>query len=482
MSYFEILNNTLEKSGFANIKSQSTPQQFYCKDYFAFKKSILNLFNKLEESNIFILTDGHPKLASLGEEGNLDQKILALLKENFNIHHKILSIEANVKPEEIHASEYFLKFVDNLVLAAKSNYKVFIALGSGTITDLLKHSLFKNFPDAVFITIPTALTVTAFTSTFSVLEVQGAKRTSRSKKVDYTFWLEPVLQAAPIELSRAGYGDLLARFVAYGDWYLGYKLGITEHYSEVAFVLMEPFSSPLKDLSKVFSNDYLNESATLLLSSALAMAGIAMSLSGETTPLSGYEHVISHGLDFLRLTSNRELVLHGEQVALGSLASAMTFDWILDFATFDEKKFRTLNEKEADKLILQFLKNAPFKGTEQEAFTINNEQIVSIKKAFLDDYMNKSIKWDEAKAKFPLFLQEFAEIKQHLRNLTIRAAELEILLQNAKLPLFPEGTTPSTTSLEYRWALRFSPFIRTRFSVADFIFWMGEDPCTVAAV
>ena len=28
-----------------------------------------------------------------------------------------------------------------------------------------------------------------------------------------------------------------------------------------------------------------------------------------------------------------------------------------------------------------------------------------------------------------------------------------------QIPIFPEATQPSTSALEYRWALRFSPFL-----------------------
>lgn len=482
MKYFEILNTTLINEGFSDFKKYKIPEQIYCKNYLNFKNILLNILSQLNEKKIFLLTDGQFKLAELNEDINIDQKIQNIFTNEIEIYYKNIAEECNIQPEQIHASEKYLNYIDDCINSIKDNCKVFVALGSGTITDLLKHSLYRTYSKAIFISIPTAMTVTAFTSSFSVIEIDGAKRTRESKQIDYTIWIEPLLQAAPISLSRAGYGDLLARFVAYGDWFLGYKLGISDNYNELAFRLMDPFSIALKELSLTFKHSHLSSAAVSLLSPALAMAGLAMSLSGETTPLSGYEHVISHSLDYLRLTAHRELVLHGEQVALASLASAMTFDWLFDFETFEQNKFRTLNEKEADKLILQLLLKAPYNVAENSFFEIEKKQIESVKNIFLHDYMKKSDKWAVAKNNISFFIKDFPVIKEHLKKLTIRAYELELLLSNANLPIFPEATLPSTSALEYRWALRFSPFIRSRFSIADFIFWIGEDPCAVAAV
>ena len=121
-----------------------------------------------------------------------------------------------------------------------------ITLGSGSITDLVKHALYSQQIPAPFITIPTALTVTAFTSAFAILDFSGAKRTLLSRPVTATFWVEPFLESAPARMSRAGYGDLLARFIAYGDWLIGYRLGVMDRYDEGPYRLMEPFVPGIK--------------------------------------------------------------------------------------------------------------------------------------------------------------------------------------------------------------------------------------------
>lgn len=486
MNWFHLMNQTLQNESIDPNVDKSTPKQFYFKNYSLFHEKINDyLKDILSRStcnmNIFILSDGKFKFAEINRNTSAINCVIQSLDTSFNVIHKVLSVECNAPAEEIHASGYFLEKTIQLV-KAENNCSVFIAFGSGTITDLLKHALFLNHPESIFISIPTAMTVTAFTSSFSVVDIGGAKRTRESKNIDSTFWIEPLLQAAPMQLSRAGYGDLLARFVAYGDWYLAYKLGITEKYNELAYRLMEIFAEPLKKSASIFGQDILSNEAIETNAASLAMAGIAMSLSGETTPLSGYEHVISHALDFLRITSNRPLVLHGEQVALASLTSAMSFDWLIELDEFDLKKMRTMTEKEVEKIINQFLSSAPFFGLEDSSEVIKTEDMSQVKKLFIDDYMRKSNKWNLAKEKFAEFQKEWPEVKNHLSKITMRAHEMALLLELAKLPTYPEATIPTTSALEYRWALRFAPFVRTRFCIADFIFWIGEDTCVVAAI
>ncbi|KAB8028443.1 iron-containing alcohol dehydrogenase [Fluviispira multicolorata] len=492
--WFEKLIKTFENEKIDYLANPNIPKQFYCKEFSDFNSYFFQTLkvslDQSKKNKIFILHDGVFKKSALNSSENIIDKIIEILSENFIVTVKNLSFECQVNSLDIHASEEYLKKTSELIQNEES-CNIFIALGSGTITDLLKHALFISNPNAIFISIPTAMTVTAFTSSFSVVDISGAKRTRPSKLIYATFWIESLLQAAPMQLSRAGYGDLLARFVAYGDWYLGYKLGISEKYDELAFRLMDAYAEPIKQIAKEFGKENLSQSASEISAATLAMAGIAMSLSGETTPLSGYEHVISHGLDFLRLISNRPLVLHGEQVALASLTSAMSFDWIFEIEKFDLKKMRSMSEKDTRQIINHFFNSAPFFGREEEKYLDSERKLFeaqsadtlnSAKEIFIKDYLIKSSKWDISKETFSIFINEWPVIKEYLKKLTIRSNEMQELLELACLPTFPEATTPNTTALEYRWALRFSPFIRSRFCIADFIFWLGEDTCTVGAI
>jgi glycerol-1-phosphate dehydrogenase [NAD(P)+] len=278
-------------------------------------------------------------------------------------------------------------------------------------------------------------------------------------------------------MSRAGYGDLLARFVAYGDWYLGKCLGVMDRYDELAFRLMEPFAPGIKENASGFSRPSLPLPAIECISSSLAMAGIAMSVSGETTPLSGFEHVISHGLDFLRLTAGRELVFHGEQVGLACLTNVRAIDRLMRKERIDPDGWLKQPEKTGLEILEQLIDTAPLSPPGSVSDGELKERISRARREFLAEYEKKSKRWDEElkTGRIDKFVRSWPEIKANLARITLRTAEIEGLIRSAGLPLLPGHTTPPTSEEEYRWAVRFSPFVRSRMNTADLIFWMGEE-------
>jgi len=439
---------------------------------------------------VLLISDGVPKGSGVGESfiDNLVLEILHALKRP--VQHITLSSVMNCAPEHVHAS------VDAVAQLSESlkdlEPSAVLAVGSGSLTDVVKHSLFElKWDDLPFIVLPTALTVTAFTSHFSVLEDAGAKRTRVSRPVDTCLWFAPVLCSAPLEMTRAGYGDLLARFVAYGDWYLAWRFGVAERYDELAFKLMEPLSAQLKSRASDMRNWPVKTSAIEELSAILAMAGIAMSVSGETTPLSGYEHTISHALDYLRLTSHRQLCWHGEQVALASLSSAESYDQLLATERINFENQHPMSEEHIKRTIQRLLATAPYFGPAESGLTPDDrkrgiepmvETISRATEIFTSDYLKKHQKWTQAWSHAKDLALHWDETRAHLRTLVIPADEMRALLNDAGLPVVPEELSQSTTALEYRWAVRFSPFVRARASLADILFWMGEDPAVWALV
>ena len=427
-----------------------------------------------------VFVDGTPKRCS--EKGGFDMDGAfreALVSAGFSVDWIVLSELFNISPKDLHASLHTVEETRSVVRRRVAG--PCLVLGSGSITDVVKHALFLEGITLPFVSIPTALTVTAFTSAFSVIDVHGAKRTQLSREISATFWLRSVLECAPTRMSRAGYGDLLARFLAYGDWYLGKELGMMDRYDECAFRLMEPFASGIKESAGGFACYPLPAETLGCATAALAMAGIAMSVSGETTPLSGFEHVISHGLDFLRLTSGREMVFHGEQVALGCLTSARTMDRLLEKETIDTEGWIEDPGAEGLKQINQLIDEAPFFGDAHPSLAHRKaqgplaERIEGARLEFIGEYEKKSRRWREGMGRKDGFAEDWPRIRHNLARLTLRLSEIEPLMRQAGLPCLPEETAPPTSRGEYAWAVRFAPFVRSRMNVSDLIFWMGED-------
>lgn len=493
---FQVLESTLRSEGIFDKEelASSVPWQAFVPEERDFQKALENFLAKCgpsgmtpSEVSFLVFVDGTFKKCGVSSADVVFRFVLdglAARSEWVNVSEVM-----NLSPKDFHASVEVIPKVRKAL--ERSREHVVVVLGSGSLTDVVKHALFEQKDERPFLVVPTALTVTAFTSSFAVLEEAGAKRTRVSRHVTGCVWYSPVLAQAPIAMSRAGYGDLLARFVAYGDWYLSHELGMAENYNERAYRMMEPFASLLKTAAPAFAHDTLPAQQVEMVSAALSMAGIAMSLSGETTPLSGYEHVVSHALDFLRLTSKRTLVLHGEQVALASLSSAVSFDWLLSQDTFDPERFRVIPANRVQRAVKGFLEQAPLYGeseltlseTERKQKRTELESHLALAlEQFTKEATQKQEKWAAFQANWPAFVARWPQVKARLRGFTLPAEEMEALLVAAKLPCIPEETSPTTTALEYRWALRFTPFVRARVSLGDFLYWIGEDPALVAAI
>jgi glycerol-1-phosphate dehydrogenase [NAD(P)+] len=210
------------------------------------------------------------------------------------------------------------------------------------------------------------------------------------------------------------------------------------------------------------------------------MAGISMSTAGETTPLSGFEHVISHALDFLRLTAGRDLVFHGEQVALGSLVSARTFDRLLGMENLNGVAWRDADIGQSLRILEERMAAAPLpRSVDAASGDPYRERMAAARAEFSTEYRKKTERWADARPRIGSFVDAWGDIRLDLARLTMRAEEMEPLLKKAGLPCRPGETEPPTTDEEFRWAVAFSPFVRVRMNLSDLLFWMGREDLVV---
>jgi glycerol-1-phosphate dehydrogenase [NAD(P)+] len=478
---FEKLESTLGECGV--LGKHFVPQQLFCKE-----RSLLPQFLSTLGQQAVVFVDGVSKKCEGATE--IDSVFReALCASGISFDWINTSEVLNVLPPNLQASCSHIATLREITRAHSA--KTFVVLGSGTLTDLVKYALHEEQIYSKLVSIPTAISVTAYTSQFSILDWHGAKRTKLSRCPDTVIWVHPFVANAPHAMSKAGYGDLLAPFLAYGDWALAHALGFAPSYSDLAMRLLKPFLESIKKCSRNVGENLLDLKTTEILCASLGMAGIGMSAAGETAPFSGCEHAISHGLDFLRTVSHRPHVLHGEQVALACLASAALFDWFLATPKPDVRKWRTDTLEEYLEILRSQFEAAPYWGESEFTFTPQErrkkQQEIedTLKKAELEfhsDYSKKATLW-RAQISMRKALAENWESLQHtIATLTMRSSDLEKLMREACLPLSPEDTNPRTTPMEYRWAVRFAPFVRNRLSIADLAFWMGEDPAILAGL
>lgn len=338
------------------------------------------------------------------------------------------------------------------VKAELNSETVVVSVGSGTITDICKHAchMFEEEESCEplrFIVIQTANTVTAFTSNIAVLLKEGVKRTYPSRYPDYVISDTEILRDAPYELTQAGYGDLIARYVSYPDWYLGYSVKNLAIYNEVPKELLDDSLEWLVDNADKIANH--ETEAMEILTKALLNAGISMSIVGMSTPISGYEHVISHVLDMKAGIDGHEAQLHGIQVGVASVLSAYVYEELLAMNKLD------LEFPEWPEIENQIKKNFSHVGFDDHSIS-----------EMISDYKIKYEKWIANHDEILKWADGWLDEKPKIFGLLKTGDELKSAIQKIGIPI----------NLDKNWKLAFANahFIRRRFTVADLLYFMGK--------
>ncbi|HSK65858.1 MAG TPA: iron-containing alcohol dehydrogenase, partial [Anaerolineales bacterium] len=303
--------------------------------------------------------------------------------------------------------------IDRVKARLQQNSSV-ISVGSGTVTDIAKHACHlyqqeQSIPAMPFVVYQTANSVSAYTSNMAPTFVDGVKRTLASRYPDVLICDLETLRDAPRAMTVAGVGDLLAAFGSYADWWLAYRLGLDNTYTEFAQTLMGPLDDIFLEQAKGVRAGSLE--STEILAKLIALAGLAMSLSHATAPLSGFEHVTSHVLDLIAEQNERPLAQHGTQVALATLLTTAAYQVFLDEFEPAEVNLDQCYPTEAQ-----------MKARIVTAFTSIDPTGVVAAECW-SDYRVKLEAWHAHRADFESSLRDWPEIQTKLQSLA-RSREL----------------------------------------------------------
>ena len=97
--------------------------------------------------------------------------------------------------------------------------RLYIAVGAGTLTDIVRFACHRTVRD--FVSLATAASVDAYTSIVAPMVVDGMKRTFPASAPVAVFADTETLARSPRPMTAAGFGDMLCKFTAVADWRLG---------------------------------------------------------------------------------------------------------------------------------------------------------------------------------------------------------------------------------------------------------------------
>jgi len=134
-----------------------------------------------------------------------------------------------------------------------------------------------------------------------------------------------IMKNAPMRMLWAGFGDMLAKYIALCEWRIS-NLVTGEYYCEnVAGLMRESLRKVVQNAPGLKTRDAAAVQATV---EGLVLSGIAMSYAGISRPASGLEHYFSHLWEMMALDRGTPYELHGIQVGVGTLITLKLYDQI----------------------------------------------------------------------------------------------------------------------------------------------------------
>ena len=213
-----------------------------------------------------------------------------------------------------------------------------VAIGAGVMQDLGKYgAALQHIPCHVVATAPS---MDGYASTGAAM-IMGGMKVTYSVPVPTSILADTaVLKDAPMELIRAGYGDIVGKFSALNDWKLSHAVK-GEYFCRKVYDLMT--EALQKTLTLADGLVQREEEAVGALMEALVLAGIAMAFAGTSRPASGSEHHLSHYFEITGLLENKPYFPHGIDVAYSTVITAKLRQKLLaapfprEAAAFDRK-------------------------------------------------------------------------------------------------------------------------------------------------
>ena len=225
------------------------------------------------------------------------------------VSKQIFSGEELVIPDETSVEAIEGKLTDEVDLI--------VGVGSGVINDLCKFVGHKH--TLPYIIVATAPSMDGYASAGAAMILGGMKVTPSATPPMAILADTDVLKNAPMDMIRAGYGDIIGKFSCLNDWKLAaYIRG--EYFCQTVYDMVMDTAKRVRALASGIANR--DGASITALMEALVEVGVAMAYVGNSRPASGSEHHLSHFFEITGILNGTPYLPHGTDVAYSSVLTA----------------------------------------------------------------------------------------------------------------------------------------------------------------
>ncbi len=339
------------------------------------------------------------------------------------------------------------RFVEQLEAALRTHDAIPVAVGSGTINDLVKLAVHRA-GRAGYLCVATAASMDGYTAFGASITFQGAKQTFNCPAPRAVVADLDIIRCAPHEMTASGYADLQAKITAGADWILADALGAEPIEPRAWDIVQGGLADALADPAGARAG---TASAIGPLVEGLMLGGFAMQWTKSSRPASGAEHQFSHLWDMEHHTHRGEAPSHGFKVGVATLAVT---------ALYEELLHRPLDRIDVGRCVAQWPD-----ATEAERYARTLFAGVDFIETAAVETKTKHVSRAELQTQLARLVAQWPELRARLRAQLVPYAELKRRLQLVGAPTAPEEI--GLTRERLRTSFRRAYHIRRRFTVLD---------------
>lgn len=302
------------------------------------------------------------------------------------------------------------RFVEELEASLHQHDAIPVAIGAGTINDLVKLAAHRTGRRG-YLCVATAASMDGYTAFGASITFKGAKQTFNCPAPRAVIADIDIIRRAPPEMTAAGYADLLAKVTAGADWIVADAVGAEPIDPRAWAIVQGGLRDALADPAGARAG---NESAIAPLVEGLMLGGFAMQWSKTSRPASGAEHQFSHLWDMEHHTHNGGAPSHGFKVGIATVAVTALYEQLLA-QPFDQLDVARCVGAWPDARTADVRARELFAGEEFVETAVTETAAKHVSRAELEPQLQRLRSgWPELRAKLRTQLLPRAEVKRRL--------------------------------------------------------------------
>ncbi|MCL2603850.1 MAG: sn-glycerol-1-phosphate dehydrogenase [Defluviitaleaceae bacterium] len=192
-----------------------------------------------------------------------------------------------------------------------------LSVGTGSLNDICRLASYEaGKPFAIFATAPS---MDGFASNTAPITYANFKKSILCHAPTVIIGDTRILARSPALLKAAGFGDMIAKYVALTDWRIANLTDGEYHCPRVAAITKAGLEKVMALAGQVQEE---SPEAAAALMEGLVLTGLAMTLTNLTRPASGAEHVLAHFWEIKKLEQGKPSDFHGKKVGVATLMTA----------------------------------------------------------------------------------------------------------------------------------------------------------------